>query len=131
LEHFLDSWRHVILVSVVTGIEFRSTLERKIRFGELLAASRSQSAQARCKHGEFYPVDLSNEVSAEAAELIQRQALRSLDAIQLASAVVAAQQLKIAPSDVLFICSDHRLLAAAAAESLLAWDPATAPAPIL
>jgi len=41
----------------------------------------------------------------------------------------ASQSLRTGRGRLLFIASDHRLLAAAAAEGLAAWNPESSPAP--
>ena len=47
--------------------------------------------------------------------------VRALDAIQLGSAIVVREDLR--GSEIRFITSDYELLAAAAAEGFLTWDP--------
>lgn len=66
--------------------------------------------------------DLSEAVLDQAGDLIKRRGLRSLDSLQLASALHFGKYLL--PGDsLLFITSDQRLLEAAAAEGLATWNP--------
>ena len=60
-----------------------------------------------------------------ASLVIDRHALRSLDAIQLASALALRDELEQGNVP-LFIASDHRLLEAARVENLPTWNPADA-----
>lgn len=60
----------------------------------------------------------------EASGLIDSQNLRALDALHLATALLTARTLN--PGDMLqFVASDQRLISAAIAEGLEAWDPST------
>ena len=73
-----------------------------------------------------HPITAS--VIATATGLVDRHGLRSLDSIQLATALA-----KRGPGDreqsLLFVTSDHKLLRVAEAEGLTTWNPATGPAP--
>ncbi len=60
-----------------------------------------------------------------AGELVDRQNLRALDSIQLATALIASRSLSL--GDIfLFVSSDTRLLRAATAEGFDTWNPTTA-----
>ncbi len=73
---------------------------------------------------------LTQAVVERSMNIIDRQNLRALDAVQLASALVVQQALKSSDS-LVFIASDKKLLDAAMAEHLHIWDPASdAPLPI-
>ncbi len=65
---------------------------------------------------------LTPEVAEEAARLIDRHLLRSLDAVQLATAVIFRKSLPEF-SELKFISSDEELLLAATAEGLSVWQP--------
>ena len=56
-----------------------------------------------------------------AIAIVDRQTLRALDAIQLATALFANQS--SGTNDLQFISSDDKLLLAAAAEGLDTWNP--------
>jgi predicted nucleic acid-binding protein len=55
-----------------------------------------------------------------AASIVDRQILRALDAIQLATALLCQSA---GANDIQFISSDDKLLVAAAAEGLDTWNP--------
>ena len=105
-----------LLVSAIARVEFRSAMSRRRRSGRLdepgfrriLAAFEEDMADA-----DVVPVD--EVVLARAAALVERRPLRSLDAIQLASAQVAAER---SPEPLRFGSADARLNAAAKAEGL-------------
>jgi predicted nucleic acid-binding protein len=63
-----------------------------------------------------------------ASGVISRHALRSLDALQLASALSMHEELQSGDT-LLFIAADKRLLTAAAAEGLPIWNPETSAPP--
>lgn len=65
---------------------------------------------------------ITEQVLAEAANLVDRHNLRALDAIQLASALLAKLTLTLQDS-LMFVASDRRLLDAASKEGLATWDP--------
>jgi predicted nucleic acid-binding protein len=69
---------------------------------------------------EYLTVPLDSRVLAQARTLVGRYPLRTLDAIQLASAQTAGA---ILSEPVTFISSDRNLLAAASAEGLPTVDP--------
>jgi predicted nucleic acid-binding protein len=60
-----------------------------------------------------------------ASALVDRQNLRALDSVQLASAILASQ-LMGEEDHFQFVVSDQRLLKAAIAEGIDAWDPSIA-----
>ncbi len=63
-----------------------------------------------------------------ASGVIARHALRSLDALQLASALSIREGLE-SDEDLLFIATDERLLRAASAEGIPTWNPETSAPP--
>ncbi len=72
----------------------------------------------------FSSEPLTRGVLQLAAELVDRQNLRALDSVQLATALIASRSLSL--GDIfLFVSSDTRLLRAAAAEGFDIWNPAT------
>ena len=115
------------VVSVLAELEVRSALERKLLLKEIDPSTYRIAIAELRQTLERYPVlAIPRPVIRLAADLIGRNRLRSLDSLQLASAVLAAKELE--PSnDLLFIASDTRLLAAATAESLPCWNPAQVP----
>jgi predicted nucleic acid-binding protein len=112
-------------VSVLATLEVRSALERRLRFGEIGPDSFATALQDLLQTLlRFSVISIDSLVVDLAARLIGPHQLRSLDALQLASALLVQDEVPAADS-FLFIASDHRLLAAAFAENLPTWDPAT------
>ncbi len=64
---------------------------------------------------------VTESVEELATSIVDRQTLRALDAIQLATALLTSQI--GAANDIQFISSDDKLLVAAAAEGLDTWNP--------
>ncbi len=116
----------LIVVSHLTVAEMRSALSRRLRDRILSPAEYAQLLNAFRNDGQtqyqFFP--LNQAVIETASDLIERHALRTLDALQLATALLTRQFL-IARGlpDVMFVSADDRLLIAAAAEGLAADNP--------
>jgi predicted nucleic acid-binding protein len=113
-------------ISILADIEVRSAIRRRQETGDIAhrdaeKALASLTREARC----IVQQPLSQPVIDESIAIINRQTLRALDAIQLASALVVRKTLKSHDS-LVFVASDKRLLDAAGAEGLGVWDPATA-----
>jgi predicted nucleic acid-binding protein len=105
-----------VLVSEVAYVEFHAAVARRRRDGSL--SGRSAGALIRRFRRDWpdrHRVTVSEEVVGRAADLLLAHPLRSLDAIQLASALLAATG---APEPLRFGAADVRLLAAARAEGL-------------
>lgn len=123
----LDDSRRVI--SVFARTEVRSALQRRYRNGEItrdqltFAAAQLQAAAAR-----WTQVKVEKDVLDLADGVIERNALRSLDALQLASALHLRRTL-MREEELLFIATDERLLKAATAEGIATWNPELTPAP--
>jgi predicted nucleic acid-binding protein len=66
-------------------------------------------------------LSITKEVQELASSIVDRQTLRALDAIQLATALLANRS--PGAKDLQFISSDDKLLLAAAAEGLNTWNP--------
>jgi predicted nucleic acid-binding protein len=116
------------MISILADIEVRSAIRRRQASGDIAlrdaeSALASLTQEARC----IVQQPLSRPVIVQSVAIIDRQTLRALDAIQLASALVVHKTLK--PHDSLvFVASDKRLLDAATAEGLSVWDPSAAEA---
>ena len=113
---------HVVIIASVTVVEMFSLLARRGREGTLAAANITLLGNAFLLHAEreYLVVPLDGRVLAQARTLVARFPLRTLDAIQLASAQTAGA---ILGESITFISSDRNLLAAASAEGLLTGDP--------
>jgi predicted nucleic acid-binding protein len=111
-----------IVVSALTQVEARSGICR-LRKGELLTPSESSFALDMLA-GEMRRIieqPVNPPVLEAASAVVDRHYLRSLDAVQLASAIVARDLL--ASPDMRFVSSDLDLLEAAAAEGFPTWNP--------
>ena len=108
---------HEVLVSDLAYVEFHSAIERRRRERSLTA---SAAAGVVARFRDDWPkrdrLALSTDVVVRAAELVARHPLRSLDALHLASALLAAAS---APDPPRFGAADARLVAAAKAEGLV------------
>ena len=119
-------------ISAIALLEVRSALQRRLRLGQLTAdAVQHAEFELRVGSQSFTHWPIQTSILEHASVLIQRHALRALDALQLASSLAVRDDLE--PGDhLIFIGSDVRLLAAAQSEGLATWDPANAahqPAP--
>jgi predicted nucleic acid-binding protein len=117
---------NVIIISDVTTVEMSSLLARRVREGTLPQASATLLLNAFLQHAarEYLSVPLDSHVLAQARSLVGKHPLRTLDAIQLASALRASI---ILGEPLSFITSDPNLLIAATAEGLSADDPLAHP----
>ncbi len=107
-------------VSRIAFLEVGSAIRRRELSGDL---QPDQVAKARslllAEMDRLLVVSVTDNVIALAQSIMDRQTLRSLDAIQLASALSVSAD----TSSFTFISSDSRLLHAAAGEGLLVADP--------
>jgi predicted nucleic acid-binding protein len=101
----------------------RSAIRRRQAVGDI-AHQDAESALASLTQeaDRIMQQPLTQPVLDQSKTIIDRQTLRALDAIQLASALVLQKTLKTQDS-LVFIASDRRLLEAATAEGLRVWDP--------
>jgi predicted nucleic acid-binding protein len=105
-----------VVASVLVPVEFRSAVARRRRAGALGAAEEAllvAAFEAEWTGSETVPI--SADLLADAGALVQRRALRTLDAIHLASALWASRG---GPGPIRFGSADARLNAAARAEGL-------------
>lgn len=113
---------HTILIAEFSRVELASVLARRLREGVLTAVNVQQITNDFLIHTstEYRLIRASKTVFQLASNLCLRHPLRTLDAIQLASALYARQITKSLP---VFVSADQRLLAAAIAEGLPVDDP--------
>jgi len=116
-------------ISVLAQVEERSALQRRFRNRQLSSAAFRSAVSNLDEIGFFWLRVLIDEAVVQSAfGIIARHALRSLDALQLASALAMQEELE--PEDnLLFIAADGRLLTAAIAEGLAVWNPETSAPP--
>lgn len=110
-------------VLAITAVEFRSAIRRRERAGDIDAADATSILNSLQTHLEtvFIRQAVKDAVIDTTLEVIDRYALRAYDAMQLAGCLVLSS---IGAENYTFVCSDQRLLAAAEAEQLRAFDPA-------
>jgi hypothetical protein len=126
LRAMLDAQQDVALVIHLVIVEVTSALTRRLRENVLTSAEyiQTQNAfRADCLN-EYELIAAVGEIIDQANPLLERYPLRAYDAVHLAAAVVANRRLlanDLAP--LIFISSDDRLLAAAAAEGLATDNP--------
>ncbi len=108
------------IVSDLSFVEFHALVERQKREGLLAAETVAEmSSRFRREWVDRARIAVSADVLGKAADLVATHPLRSLDAIHLASALLAAAG---SPEGLRFGAADRRLVAAAKAEGL---EPAT------
>jgi predicted nucleic acid-binding protein len=109
-------------MSSLTPLEVRSAIRRREKSGDLTRAHAAQAIAALIRETTATETHLVTKAIQElAAEIVDRQTLRALDAIQLATALSAGQS--SGNNELQFIASDDKLLPAAAAEGLDVWNP--------
>jgi predicted nucleic acid-binding protein len=111
------------VVLALSQIEFRSAIRRRERTGDISASAAGLILDRFQQHIEarFLRQVLNDAVLDDAAEMIDRYALRAYDAIQLAGCLALKGTAGAeAPT---FVCSDQQLLAAAHSELLQTLDP--------
>lgn len=106
----------VAAVSRLSEIEVASAVARRAREGALDRADRDRILGALARDFKvLYVVELSPSVARRASRLVVDRSLRPADAVQLASCLELAAELR---REVAFAAFDERLLAAARAEGL-------------
>jgi predicted nucleic acid-binding protein len=105
-----------VVVSDLTRLEFASAVARLVREGSL-PSSRGRDLLARLGGDweDYVRVHVSDDVLSAGQALVGRHPLRTLDAVQLASALLVNRN---SPTKVRFGTADRRLEEAAAAEGL-------------
>ncbi|RIK41495.1 MAG: VapC toxin family PIN domain ribonuclease [Chloroflexi bacterium] len=113
---------NTIIASELVAVEVYSALARRRRDGTLdsNAASLLQNDLLGHIQNEYVIITLESKILVQARQLIDRYPLRTLDAIQLATALYATSLFHIPLN---FICADVNLLAAAAAEGFAVNNP--------
>lgn len=118
----LPKFGNQIVISRITSVEIVSLLARKQREGVLAAADilRVRNNFFAHMHNQYLTIGFEDRVLKVSRRLLLKYPLRTLDAIQLASALEIKQDLGAYPT---FISADTRLLTVAAAEGLPVDDP--------
>jgi predicted nucleic acid-binding protein len=103
--------------------EILSALNRKHRARDFSARILAERIAAfDSDWGKLFVLEFDEELLPIIKQAIRKHAIRGADAVHLASGMWLRSVLK---EDVVFACSDSKLLDAARAERLLAFDPGT------
>jgi len=108
---------NLIAISKLTFVEMRSVLTRRVREQSLTPTQANLLWTDFTAHivSQYMVVSVDDRVLQRAETLVSRYVLRTLDAIQLASAIEAQLLLS---SSFTFVSADNNLLTAASAEGL-------------
>ena len=130
VDEILDnvSGRHICLLNIGAG-EVISILVRRRNAGEISRADfvdvlldfDSEIAHRRAVR----KAPVTNRLASDAFPLIVAHSINSTDALVLMSALAIADKLRERGDDLVLVSSDHRLLRAARAESLVTFNPET------
>jgi hypothetical protein len=116
-------------ISVLAQVGARSAVQRRFRNREVPQIALDAAVSDLDEVRYFWVlVSIHEAVVGRAFGIIASHALRSLDALQLASTLNLLEELS-PEENLLFIASDKRLLAAASAEGLAIWNPETSAPP--
>ncbi len=112
---------HTVVISRLTTAEVIGGLARRQREQSITPADLLALRSAFFSHVDkvYTVINMNKDVLEEAGNLLVRHPLRTLDAIQLAASLKAAQTFP----GLVFISADTRLLTAASAEGLSTDDP--------
>jgi uncharacterized protein len=112
---------NTIILSRLSLTEVISAFNRRCRELSLSKTDYqnvSQDFESFC-FGEYQIIEITQEVTEKAKELLEKYPLRTGDAIQLASALLTNENLKQKKfPELIFLASDQRLIDAANAENL-------------
>ncbi|MBZ0303975.1 MAG: type II toxin-antitoxin system VapC family toxin [Anaerolineae bacterium] len=118
----LPEANHVVIISELASVEFFSLLNRRVREGTLTASSLAilQSNFLVHQEKDYLVVQLDNTVAIGALMLVNKYPLRTLDALQLSSALKAKALFDVPMT---FVSADRNLLQAASAEGFVTDNP--------
>lgn len=117
---------HIIVISELATVELNATLARLQRQNYLTtnAAIALQSNFLMHVEHEYLTVPFDSQIISRARLLVGQYKLRTLDALQLASAIEATVTLN---ESMVFVSGDNDLLAAAQAEGFVIDNPYSHP----
>ena len=125
LRRLLDRKEDIFYQTFLTPLEVASALYRRLRSREISPAELSfllRAYVAHC-HEDYLLLPYSDALMDRASALIARNALRALDALQLASALELRDSLPAEAHPLAFLSADDRLLEAAREEHFQAENP--------
>lgn len=125
IRRLLSGKDDVFYHAFIAPVEFASALYRRHRAGELKTDEVTTLLGSYVGHSqnEYLLVPYSDALMATAAALVSRHVLRTLDAVQLASALELRDMLPFDDLPIRFMAADDRLLDAARAEHLQVINP--------
>ena len=111
-----------VATSILSYAEIHAVFARKARERNVSAAALERLSRSFDSDWQSLVVVRVNDAILPAVrDVLIRHPLRGADAVHLASALYLARQTR--SSNLCFACADDRLLQAAAAEGLKAWNP--------
>lgn len=116
---------HFFYQSFITSLEIASAFYRRHRMNELSSEELALALQtyAAHSHNEYLLIPYSEALLNTAGTLLARHPLRTLDAIQLAAALILQSTCPPDASPLTFVSADDRLIAVARLEKLLTDNP--------
>ena len=118
---------NTIFVAELTRVEAAASIAARHRAPSgITLVVRDNAVNLMLRHcaSEYRVIPLTSSIVSRAVTLTQNYRLRGYDAIQLATALIASEQLVAAGMSVtILLAADHDLLAAAQAEGLAIEDP--------
>jgi predicted nucleic acid-binding protein len=117
---------HLTVISALSTVEFISLLARRQREGDVSSADADRLRLDFLFHvrEQYRVIGIGPEVLVQAQQFVRKHPLRTLDALQLASAQIAATAIGLLP---VVVSADQRLLAAAASEGFPVDSPSYHP----
>ncbi|HXV83894.1 MAG TPA: type II toxin-antitoxin system VapC family toxin [Candidatus Binatia bacterium] len=125
IRRLLERKADVFYQSFLRPLEVASALYRRLRSREISPAELSFLLRAYVAHSheDYLLLPYSDDLMNRASALIARHVLRSLDALQLASALELRDSLPAEAHPLTFVSTDDGLVDAARAEHLQAENP--------
>ncbi len=105
---------HQIVIAQITCVELIAALTRRFRKGEITKLALYQARKRfliHRAHLEYEIIETDDRVIEEAIRIAFTHGLKAYDAVQLATAMVAAKQFDT--KRYVFVAADHQLLTAA------------------
>ena len=117
---------NILLVSRITRVEVLSALARLQREGTIDPTKMTTTLHLFQYDwmNQYQIVELDQDITERAGQLVQRYPLRAYDSVQLASALSLHPFFsRIDPQLFTFVCADDRLLSVAQTEGMLVENP--------
>ncbi len=119
--HHLFRPENVLVISKIAYAELLAALVRKRREEGVKEEDFAQAVESfQREWKELVVTEVTDAVFADLLSLVRRHPLRGFDAIHLCTALWFRKRIK---ADVIFVCADHNLLAAAEEERFSVSNP--------